>query len=157
MESGTTVAGREEPKTIAAIGIEELKALIARAVNEQLNLLPKQPNNPADKKVVADLKIEEFKALIAPAIAEQLKIWLNQQSSEEKKVADLTVAELRTLITQIVDERLILWVQPPHPKNTRSPQEILAAMDRLRWTPPPGAPTGSEMIIAEREKWRQPM
>jgi hypothetical protein len=99
---------------------------------------------------------EELKALIARIVNEQLKLLL-EQPPESKKVADLTVAELRTLITQIVDERLILWVQPPHPKDTRSPQEILAAMDRLRWTPPPGAPTGSEMIIAEREKWRQPM
>ncbi len=40
MESKTTVAGREDPKTIAAIGIEELKTLIARTVNEQLKLLP---------------------------------------------------------------------------------------------------------------------
>ncbi len=151
MESGTSVAGREDPKTIAAIGIEELKALIAHTVSEQLNLLPQQPSNEK-KIVVADLKIEEFKALIAPAIREQLKIWLNQQSSAEKKVADLTVSELRTLITQIVDERLIRWVQPPHPKDTRSPQEILEAMDRLRWTPPPGSPSVVEMIREDRDR-----
>lgn len=108
------------------------------------------------QKTIAE-ENEQLKALIARIVNEQLKLLLQQPPPESKKVADLTVAELRTLITQIVDERLILWVQPPHPKDTRSPQEILEAMDRLRWTPPPGAPTGSEIIIEEREKWRQPM
>ena len=151
MESGTTVAGREEPKTIAAIGIEELKALIAHTVIEQLKLLPQQQTTEK-KKVVGNLKIEEFKALIAPVISEQVQIWLSQQPSEEKKLADLKVSDLRTLITQIVDERLIRWVQPPHPKDTRSPQEILEAMDRLRWTPPPGSPSVVEMIREDRDK-----
>ena len=151
MESGTTVAGREEQKTIAAIGIEELKALIARTVNEQLNLLPKQPTT-AEKKVVADLKIEEFKALIAPVIREQLKIWLKQQSSEEKKVADITVAEMRTLITQIVDERLILWGQTRRTKDSRSVKEILDSIASHRWTPPPGSPSVVEMIREDRDR-----
>ena len=151
MESGTTVAGREEPKTIAAIGIEELKVLIARAVNEELKLLTKQSNTES-KKVVADLKIEEFKALIAPAIREQLKIWLNQQSSEEKKVAELTVGEIRTLIAQIVDERLILWGKTRRTNDSRSVKEILDSIASHRWTPPPGAPSVVEMIREDRDK-----
>lgn len=151
MESGTTVAGRKEPKTIAAIGIEELKALIAHTVSEQLNLLPQQPSNEK-KIVVADLKIEEFKALIAPVIREQLKIWLNQQPSEDKKVADITLAELRKLITQIVDERLILWGQTRRTKDYRSVKEILDSIASHRWTPPPGSPSVVEMIREDRDK-----
>jgi hypothetical protein len=100
---------------------------------------------------------EELKALIARIVNEQLKLLL-QQPPESKKVADLTVAELRTLITQIVDERLILWLQePPRLVDSEDLQKIFESIDSHMWTPPPGAPTGSEMIIAEREKWRQPM
>jgi hypothetical protein len=101
---------------------------------------------------------EELKALIARIVNEQLKLLLQQPPPESKKVADLTVAELRTLITQIVDERLILWLQePPRLVDPEDLQKIFESIDNHIWTPPPGAPTGSEIIIAEREKWRQPM
>ncbi|MBD2183120.1 hypothetical protein H6G03_18975 [Planktothrix sp. FACHB-1375] len=69
----------------------------------------------------------------------------------------MTVEELKAIITQVVDERLRQERQSSIPAKKRSLQEVMESVDRHRWTPPPGTPTGSEMIIAEREKWRQPM
>ncbi|MCL1469262.1 hypothetical protein [Argonema antarcticum] len=74
-----------------------------------------------------------------------------------KAVAELTVEELKAIIAQVVDERLQQERHLSIPVKKRSLQEVMESVDRHRWTPPAGSPTGSEMIIAEREKWRQPM
>ncbi len=66
------------------------------------------------------------------------------------KIADMTVDDLKSLIVEVVDERLKNWQQ--RPKETRSVQEILAAMDRLRWTPPPGSPTTTELLREARDR-----
>jgi hypothetical protein len=68
-----------------------------------------------------------------------------------ERVADMTLEELKGLIAQIVDERIRQGEQPQRPKEKRSVQEILEAMDRLRWTPPPGSPSVVEMIREDRD------
>ena len=75
----------------------------------------------------------------------------------EERVADLTVSELKGLIARIVDERLPNGQEPGPSKDSRTVEEILAAMDRLRIKPQPGKQTFSEMILEERELWRQGM
>ena len=69
----------------------------------------------------------------------------------DKQVADLTVEELKAIITQVVDERLREEQQRQPPKDTRSVQDVLAAMDRIRWTPPAGSPSVVEMIREGRD------
>ena len=69
---------------------------------------------------------------------------------EAPKIADMTVDDLKTLIAEVVDQRLKNWQQRPN--ETRSVQEILAAMDRLRWTPPLGSPTTTELLREARDR-----
>ena len=56
-------------------------------------------------------------------------------------ITEMTIDEIKALIMEVVDDRLQWW-QPS--RDTRSPEEILAAMDGLRWTPPP-SPTTTEL------------
>ena len=65
-------------------------------------------------------------------------------------VTDMTVDDLKALIAEIVDARLQSWQQ--RPRDTRSVDEILAAMDRLRWTPSPGSPTTTELLREDRDR-----
>lgn len=69
----------------------------------------------------------------------------------DKQVADLTVEELKAMIAQVVDERLRQEQQQQRPKDTRSVQEVLAAMDRIGWTPPAGSPSVVEMLREDRD------
>jgi hypothetical protein len=64
------------------------------------------------------------------------------------KIVDMTIDDIKTLITQVVDERLRNWWQQS--RDTRSIEEVLAAMDCLRWTPPPGSPTTTELLREDR-------
>jgi hypothetical protein len=65
------------------------------------------------------------------------------------QVANMTMEELKSLIAQMVDERLKL--RPiRQTKDDRSVEEVLAAMDRIRWTPPPGSRSTLEMIREDR-------
>lgn len=66
------------------------------------------------------------------------------------KLADMTVDDLKALIAEVVDERLRDWQQ--RPRDTRSVEEILAAMDHLRWSPPPGSPTTTELLREDRDR-----
>lgn len=67
-----------------------------------------------------------------------------------ERVADMTMEELKTLISQVIAEQ-VGYSQPQRPKDTRSVQEVLAAMDRLRWTPPAGSPSVVETIREDRD------
>ncbi|HEY9849669.1 MAG TPA: hypothetical protein V6D28_09445 [Leptolyngbyaceae cyanobacterium] len=68
-----------------------------------------------------------------------------------ERVADMTMEELKTLISQVVAEKMVDAQLPQSPKDTRSVQEVLAAMDRIRWTPPAGSPSVVEMIREDRD------
>lgn len=65
-------------------------------------------------------------------------------------LAEMTIDDLKNLIIEVVDERLENLEK--RPKGTRSIEEILAAMDRLRWTPPAGSPTTTELLREERDR-----
>ncbi|MBC6479034.1 MAG: hypothetical protein EBE86_002645 [Hormoscilla sp. GUM202] len=73
----------------------------------------------------------------------------------ERVIADLTVEELKALIAEVVDERMRYWRKPVVDKVAL--KKLMDSIDSHRWTAPPGSPTLSQMIIEEREKWRQPM
>lgn len=64
------------------------------------------------------------------------------------KIVDMTIDDIKALITEVVDERLRNWWQQS--RDTRSIEEVLAAMDRLRWTPPPGSPSTTELLQEDR-------
>lgn len=64
------------------------------------------------------------------------------------KIVDMTVDDIKSLIAEVVDERLRNWQQS---RDTRSVDEILAAMDRLRWTPPSGSPGTTELLREDRD------
>lgn len=69
-----------------------------------------------------------------------------------KAVADLTMEEFKAIIVQVVDERLKQEKHLSIPVKKRSLQEVMAAMDRIRWTPPPGSPSVVEMIREDRDR-----
>ncbi|MCL1462866.1 hypothetical protein [Argonema galeatum] len=69
-----------------------------------------------------------------------------------KAVAELTVEELKAIIAQVVDERLQQERHPTITVKKRSLQDVMAAMDRIRWTPPPGSPSVVEMIREDRDR-----
>jgi len=64
-----------------------------------------------------------------------------------ERVADMTIDDLKTFVTRIVNEKL-----HPSPKDPRSLQEVLESIDRLIWTPPPGAKTTLELLREDRDR-----
>jgi hypothetical protein len=66
------------------------------------------------------------------------------------KITEMTMDEIKVLITEVVDERLRHWWQKS--TDTRSTDEVLSVMDRLRWTPPSGSPTTTELLREERDR-----
>ena len=66
------------------------------------------------------------------------------------KIGEMTVDDIKCLIAEVVDERLRnCWQQS---RDTRSIEEVLAAMDRWRWTPPPGSTSTTELLREERDR-----
>lgn len=66
------------------------------------------------------------------------------------KITEMTIDDIRALITEVVDERLANhWQQS---RDNRSVDEVLAAMDRLRWAPPSGSLTTTELLRADRDR-----
>ncbi len=65
------------------------------------------------------------------------------------KIVDMTVDDIKSLITEVVDERLQNWRQQS--RDTRSVEEVLAAMDHLRWTPPSNSPSTTELLREDRD------
>lgn len=66
------------------------------------------------------------------------------------KIVDMTVDDIKSLIGEVVDERLRNWWQQS--RDTRSIEEVLAAMDHLRWTPPPDSPSTTELLREDRDR-----
>ena len=64
---------------------------------------------------------------------------------QTERVADMTIDDLKAFVTRIVNEKL-----RRSPKDDRTLEEVLAAMDRIRWTPPPGSRTTLEMLQEDR-------
>ena len=72
-----------------------------------------------------------------------------------RKVSEMTMAELESLIVQTVDAKLKLYSRPIQPLNSTEVMARLDAIARRRWTPPSGTSKASQLILAEREQWRQ--
>lgn len=62
----------------------------------------------------------------------------------------MTLEDLKALIAELVNEQLHQWQQ----SNTdqRSSEQALATMDQLRWTPPPGAASTTELLRQDRDR-----
>lgn len=61
----------------------------------------------------------------------------------------MTIDNLKALIAEVVDEQLRNWQQ--RQRDTRTVEEVLAAMDRLRWTPSSGSTT-TELLREDRDR-----
>ncbi len=74
-----------------------------------------------------------------------------------KKVGDMTTKELESLIIKTVDMKFRLVLRPATPAEPDQVRALLKAIANRRWTPPVGAPTASQMILEDRNQWRQGM
>lgn len=74
-------------------------------------------------------------------------------------IGNMTKEELMRLIDETVDRRLKLLLGEfefeflvDEPDNKRSLAEVLASIDRHRWTPPPGTPPVNELLREDRDR-----
>lgn len=77
-------------------------------------------------------------------------------------IANMTLDELKKLIIDLMDEQRMDLLLNEHdmedapfdlddePDN-RTLEEVLADIERDRWTPPPGTPSPSQMIREDRD------
>ncbi len=73
----------------------------------------------------------------------------------------MTLEDLQKLIDARIDQRLKeLFGEaevdendflPPAPPDNRTYEEVLASIERNRWTPPPGAKTSLELLREDRD------
>jgi hypothetical protein len=68
-----------------------------------------------------------------------------------QQLANMSLDDLRLLIAEIVDERLQdrPW---PGQITDESVEDVLEAMQRDLWTPPPGAKSSQEILREDRER-----
>ena len=72
-------------------------------------------------------------------------------------IADMTMDELRKIIDEAIDERLTrllgtFEVAETTDDGTLSWDEIRTAVERYRWTPPPGAKSSLELLLDDRDR-----
>lgn len=71
---------------------------------------------------------------------------------------NMTLQELMALIDEAVERRLKLTLgefelqDEDDSDEQRSLEEVLASIDRNRWTPPPGAKSSLELLREDRER-----
>ncbi len=68
----------------------------------------------------------------------------------ERQISDMTLETLKEFVIEVVNNQLNRRTQPQ--KDEWSCEEVLAAMDKIRWTPPPGSPTTLELLREERDR-----
>ncbi|GJD20160.1 hypothetical protein Cyan7822_3222 [Rivularia sp. IAM M-261] len=68
----------------------------------------------------------------------------------ESEISNMTIETLKEFVIEVVNDQLNRRTQPQ--KDGRSREEALAAMDRIRWTPPAGSPTTLELLREERDR-----
>lgn len=65
-------------------------------------------------------------------------------------IANMTLEDLKALIAEVVNEQMSRW---QHPQNDdRTADQVLATMDRLRWTPPVGSPSTTDLLREDRDR-----
>jgi len=70
---------------------------------------------------------------------------------QARKVADMTVEELKALVNGLVDER-IDQLQTTKPIDHNKLKQVMASIERHRWTPAPGTPSVVEMLREDRDR-----
>lgn len=63
-------------------------------------------------------------------------------------INNMTQDELNQLIEDMIDRRLQALLKP---QDTRSTSELLAELDKLRFTPPEGSKSSLEMLREDRD------
>jgi hypothetical protein len=65
-----------------------------------------------------------------------------------EKVADMTIDELSEFVGEMIERRIMNYYKP---QDDRTVAEILADIDKIRWTPPPGAKSSLELLPEDRD------
>jgi hypothetical protein len=65
-----------------------------------------------------------------------------------EKVADMTIDELSEFVGEMIERRIMNYYKP---QDDRTVAEILADIDKHRWTPPPGAKSSLELLREDRD------
>lgn len=68
----------------------------------------------------------------------------------DQQISNMTLETLKEFVIEVVNDQLNRRTQAQ--KDARSCEEALAAMDRIRWTPPAGSPTTLELLREERDR-----
>ncbi|MBN1565535.1 MAG: hypothetical protein JXA10_16945 [Anaerolineae bacterium] len=69
----------------------------------------------------------------------------------------MTLDDLKTFVEQTVDERLSRWlgafeiVEEPESDANLTWDDVRAAVERHRWTPPPGAKPSLDLLREDRD------
>ena len=77
-------------------------------------------------------------------------------------VGDMTVEELRQFVLELIEEQRLegrfrmldefdAELETEDMLYRHNIEDVIAAMEKLRWTPPPGSPTPAEMIREDRD------
>jgi hypothetical protein len=66
------------------------------------------------------------------------------------KFDDMTLEDLKSLISEVVEEQLQGWQK--RPLDNGSPEQVLDAMDWLRWTPPSSSPSTTELLREDYDR-----
>lgn len=74
-----------------------------------------------------------------------------------QKISDMTLHDLQELVVKLIDERLQECSSTCSPVKTQRMQEVFNTIDQYLITPSSEEPTGSEMILEERQQWRNGM
>ncbi|GAA6621326.1 hypothetical protein [Scytonema sp. NUACC26] len=67
-----------------------------------------------------------------------------------RRISDMTFETLREFVIEVVNDQLNRRQHAQ--KDGQSWEEALAAMDRIRWTPPPGSPTTLQLLREDRDR-----
>jgi hypothetical protein len=72
-------------------------------------------------------------------------------------IANMTLEELMRVIDQAVDRRMerllgVFELAESEEDDGRTLEEVYASIDRNMWTPPPDAPSTTELLREDRER-----
>jgi len=65
-------------------------------------------------------------------------------------IANMTLEDLKALIAEVVNEQMSHWQRPQ--RDDRTADQVLATMDQLRWTPPAGSPSTTDLLREDRDR-----
>ncbi|MEO1095859.1 MAG: hypothetical protein AAFX01_13270 [Cyanobacteria bacterium J06638_28] len=65
-------------------------------------------------------------------------------------IANMTLEDLKALIAEVVNEQMSRWQSSE--SDHRTADQVLATMDKLRWTPPVGSPSTIDLLREDRDR-----